>query len=167
MDDLLEDYVLLKCRVNEALVETEVNPGLSLLDFLREECGLTGTHMGCMTGHCGACTVMIDGEVAKSCLTLAASVTDRRITTIEGIANENGSLHPVQQAFWDESGLQCAFCAPGMVLATVALLRGNPEPNDREIREAIAGNLCRCTGYQSIVRAVHAASKLAMQVAKS
>ena len=159
MQDLLEDTVLVQCRINGKLRDAEVHPMTSLLDFLREELRLTGTHMGCMTGHCGACTVMIDGRVAKSCITLAASVQRKTITTIEGLADDDGTLHPVQQAFWDESGFQCAYCSPGMVLTTVELLETNPDPSETEIRQAISGNLCRCTGYQSIVRAVRAAAK--------
>ena len=111
-----------------------------------------------MTGHCGACTVMVNGRVIKSCITLAATVQRKKITTIEGLAGEDGKLHPVQQAFWDESGLQCAYCSPGMVLTTVELLELNPKPTDAEIRLALSGNLCRCTGYQSIVRAVRASA---------
>ena len=158
LQELLEDSVLLQCRVNGEAREVDIPPHLSLLDFLREELRLTGTHMGCMTGHCGACTVMIDGQVAKSCVTLAASVQRKAITTIEGLAAQDGTLNPVQQAFWDAGGFQCGFCAPGMVLTTMELLAENPAPSDEEIRSALAGNLCRCTGYQSIVRAVRAAA---------
>lgn len=158
MEDLLEHSVLLQCRINGEVVEEEIGPATSLLDFLREDRGLTGTHMGCMTGHCGACTVLIDGEVAKACITPAATLQRKKVTTLEGLATGSQQLHPVQQAFWDESGFQCAYCAPGMVLTTVELLSRNPEPTDLEIREAMAGNLCRCTGYQSIVRAVRAAA---------
>ncbi len=164
MEDILEHSVLLQCRVNGKAVEEEINPATTLLDFLRDDLGLTGTHMGCMTGHCGACTVMIDGRVAKSCITLAATVQRTKITTLEGVAPNPQNLHPVQQAFWDEAGFQCAYCAPGMVLAAMELLEANPDPSEPEIRDAIAGNLCRCTGYQSIVRAVKtAASNLRSQ----
>jgi aerobic carbon-monoxide dehydrogenase small subunit len=158
LEELLEDSVLLQCRVNGDAREVDIPPQLSLLDFLREELRLTGTHMGCMTGHCGACTVMIDGQVAKSCVTLAASVQRKSITTIEGLAARDGTLNPVQQAFWDAGGFQCGFCAPGMVLTTMELLQENTAPTDEEIRHALAGNLCRCTGYQSIVRAVREAA---------
>lgn len=166
LDELLEDSVLLQCRVNGETCEVDIPPHLSLLDFLREELRLTGTHMGCMTGHCGACTVMIDGQVAKSCVTLAASVQRCAVTTIEGLAARDGTLNPVQQAFWDAGGFQCGFCAPGMVLTTLELLGENASPSDEEIRRALAGNLCRCTGYQSIVRAVRdAAARLREQSA--
>lgn len=159
IEDLLEDSVLLQCRVNGQLRELEIPPYLSLLDLLRDELHLTGTHMGCMTGHCGACTVLVDGKVAKSCITLAATVQRKSITTIEGLAGTNGELNPVQQAFWDAGGFQCGFCAPGMVLTAMELLRNNPTPSEEEIRRALSGNLCRCTGYQSIVRAVTEAAR--------
>jgi aerobic-type carbon monoxide dehydrogenase small subunit (CoxS/CutS family) len=157
-EDLVQDTVLLQCRVNGQACEQEISPGVSLLDFVRDDLRLTGTHMGCMTGHCGACTVMVDGQVAKSCIALAATMHRRQITTIEGLRGADGKLSPVQQAFWDEAGFQCAYCAPGMLLAATALLRENDDPTDDEIRRALAGNLCRCTGYQSIVRAVRVAA---------
>jgi carbon-monoxide dehydrogenase small subunit len=160
LEELLEDSVLLQCRINGRPCEEDIEPGTSLLDFLRERRQLTGTHMGCMTGHCGACTVLVDGQVAKSCITLAATVQRRQITTIEGLKQPDGKLSSVQQAFWDEAGFQCAFCAPGMLLTATELLRENPEPSDEDIRRAMAGNLCRCTGYQSIVRAVRAAASV-------
>ena len=159
IQELLEDSVLLQCRVNGALCEEEIHPATSLLDFLREELRLTGTHMGCMTGHCGACTVMIDGRVTKSCITLAASVQRKKITTVEGLKNTDGSLHPIQEAFCEESGFQCGYCSPGMLLSTLELLRENSDPSDDEIRKSLTGNLCRCTGYQSIVKAVQTAAK--------
>lgn len=158
MQELLEDSVLLQCRVNGEPRDAEIHSATSLLDFLRDELRLTGTHMGCMTGHCGACTVMVDGRVVKSCITPAATVQRKKITTIEGLADKDGKLHPVQQAFWDESGFQCAYCSPGMVLTTVELLELNPKPTDAEIRLALSGTLCRCTGYQSIMRAVRASA---------
>jgi carbon-monoxide dehydrogenase small subunit len=158
MDKILQDTVLLQCRVNGQRVEAEIMPTTSLLDFLRDEQRLTGTHMGCMTGHCGACTVLIDGRVAKACITPAASVRRKDVVTIEGIGPDDGTLDPVQQAFWDETGFQCGYCAPGMVLTVVELLNENPDPSDLEVRHAIAGNLCRCTGYQSIVRAARVAA---------
>ncbi|MBT8447516.1 MAG: (2Fe-2S)-binding protein [Gammaproteobacteria bacterium] len=150
--------MLLQCSINGKRCELEIEPTTSLLDVLREQQRLTGTHMGCMTGHCGACTVLIDGRVAKSCITPAASVQRRKITTIEGLAAADGSLSPVQQAFWDEAGFQCGYCAPGMLLSVVELLEENDAPEDDDIRRAIAGNLCRCTGYQSIVRAARTAA---------
>jgi aerobic carbon-monoxide dehydrogenase small subunit len=160
VQELLEDSVLLQCRVNGAQCESEIAPATSLLDWLRDEQRLTGTHMGCMTGHCGACTVMIDGKVAKSCITLAASVQRKQVTTIEGLKLADGKLSPVQQAFWDAAGFQCAYCAPGMLLTTVELLQDNPDPSDDDIRRALAGNLCRCTGYQSLIRAVREAARV-------
>jgi carbon-monoxide dehydrogenase small subunit len=159
LEELLEDTVLLQCRVNGRTFEAEIQPSVSLLDLLREELRLTGTHMGCMTGHCGACSVLVDGRVAKSCITLAATVRGASITTVEGLAARDGTLSPVQQAFWDEAGFQCAYCAPGFLLTTVELLKDNPDPSEEEIRRAFTGNLCRCTGYQSIVRAVRTAAK--------
>lgn len=159
IDELIEESVLLQCQVNGRSRESEIPPSTSLLDWLREDLHLTGTHMGCMTGHCGACTVMIDGQVAKSCITLAATVQRRQILTIEGLRGADGKLSPVQQAFWDAAGFQCAYCAPGMLLTTTELLKENPDPSDDEIRRALAGNLCRCTGYQSIVRAVREAAR--------
>lgn len=159
MEELLEDTVLVQCRVNGQMREVEIPPSTSLLEFLRDDLRLTGTHMGCMTGHCGACTVMVDGQVTKSCITLAATVARKQITTLEGLRSPEGVLSPIQQAFWDEAGFQCAFCAPGMVLTATELLRENQDPTDDEIRQAMAGNLCRCTGYQSIVRAVRTAAR--------
>jgi aerobic carbon-monoxide dehydrogenase small subunit len=158
MEDQLEDTVLWIGQVNGTREEVEIEPATSLLDLLRDTLGLNGTHMGCMTGHCGACTVMVDGRVVKSCITLAASVSGSKLTTIEGLADRDGVLSGLQQAFWDEAGLQCHYCAPGMLLTAQALLEVNPSPTDDDIRHAIAGNLCRCTGYQSIVRAVRAAA---------
>lgn len=157
-EDLLEDTVLVQLRVNGTRHELEIQPTQSLLDLLRDDLRLTGTHMGCMTGHCGACTVLINGRVAKSCLTLAATLPRAEITTVEGLAGADGKLHPVQQAFWDAAGFQCGYCSPGFLLSTVELLEGNKAPTDDEIRHAFAGNLCRCTGYQSIVRGVQAAA---------
>jgi carbon-monoxide dehydrogenase small subunit len=163
IEELIEDSVLLQCQVNGKPCEAEISPSISLLDWLRDDRRLTGTHMGCMTGHCGACTVMIDGQVAKSCITLAATVQRKYITTIEGLADADGKLSVVQQAFWDAAGFQCAYCAPGMLLTATELLRDNPDPSEEEIRQALAGNLCRCTGYQSIVRAIREASRVMRQ----
>lgn len=154
----MTDSALVRLRVDGALHEIEVSPTASLLDVLRDQLGLTATHMGCMTGHCGACTVMIDGRTAKSCLTMAATIDGQTVTTLDGLSKSGQSLHPVQQAFWDAGGFQCGYCAPGMVLTTVELLAESPAPTDAEIRDALAGNLCRCTGYQSIIRAVKAAA---------
>jgi aerobic-type carbon monoxide dehydrogenase small subunit (CoxS/CutS family) len=165
LDELIEDTVLLQCSVNGRNREEVIPPCTSLLDWLRDDLRLTGTHMGCMTGHCGACTVMVDGKVAKSCITLAATVQRKQITTLEGL-KQSGMLSPVQQAFWDEAGFQCGFCAPGMLLTATELLNEIPNPTDDQIRSAIAGNLCRCTGYQSIVRAVRAAARVIQEASQ-
>jgi len=143
--------------VNGADREAEVEPRELLVYFLREGLGLTGTTVGCDTSSCGACTVLIDGESVKSCTVLAVQADGREVTTIEGLA-ENGKLHPVQEAFHASHGLQCGYCTPGMVLATVSLLAKHPDPSEEEIRHALEGNLCRCTGYQNIVKAVQAAA---------
>jgi aerobic-type carbon monoxide dehydrogenase small subunit (CoxS/CutS family) len=158
MDDLLTPVAYVEVRINGTLHELEVNPALSLLDVLREQLGLTGTHMGCQTGHCGACTVLIDGRIAKSCLTPAATLDRAKIVTIEGLRTADGALHPIPQAFWDQAGFQCGYCAPGMLMSTLELLAENPDPSDDDIDTALAGNLCRCTGYRSLVRSVKAAA---------
>ena len=132
----------------------------TLSDVLREECGLTGTHLGCEHGVCGACTVLIDGAPSRSCLMFAGQAQGAEITTIEGLAGDDGSLHPIQQAMMDAHGFQCAFCAPGFLMSAVALLEENPEPTNDEIREELSGNLCRCTGYQTIVAGVERAVEL-------
>jgi carbon-monoxide dehydrogenase small subunit len=143
--------------VNGARHEAEVEPRQLLVYFLREQLGLTGTVVGCDTSSCGACTVLLDGESVKACTVLAVQADGAEVTTIEGLAS-NGALHPVQQAFHEQHALQCGFCTPGMVLATVGLLAESPSPSDDEIRLALEGNLCRCTGYQNIVKAVKAAA---------
>jgi len=143
--------------VNGTSHSLNVDTRMLLVDLVRDELHLTGTHIGCRTGHCGACTVVLDGEVVKSCTVLAASADGTEITTIEGVAS-GGELHPVQQAIWDEHGTQCGYCTPGMVLAAVELLEENASPTDDEIKSGLAGNLCRCTGYQHIVNAVRRAS---------
>jgi carbon-monoxide dehydrogenase small subunit len=158
MEDLLVQSVLVNWRINGKAYELEVMPGASLMDVLRENLNLTGTHMGCMTGHCGACTVMIDGRIAKSCITQAATLPRAAITTIEGLKKPDGTLNPVQQAFWDEAGFQCGYCAPGILLSAMELLAEHPDPTDEQIDTGLAGSLCRCTGYNSIVRAVKAAA---------
>jgi carbon-monoxide dehydrogenase small subunit len=131
----------------------------TLADFLRHQLRLTGTHLGCEHGVCGACTILIDGRSARSCLMLAVQADGHRITTIEGLEDRDGTLHPLQQAFADHHGLQCGFCTPGMLTTLVELLRDNPDPSEEEVRVAISGNLCRCTGYQSIVTATLDAAK--------
>ena len=143
--------------VNGTRHELEVEPRELLVYVLRERLGLTGTTVGCDTSSCGACTVLLDGESVKSCTLLGVQAEDRDLTTVEGLA-QNGSLHPVQEAFHAAHGLQCGYCTPGMVMATVSLLSENPRPSEAEIRLALEGNLCRCTGYQNIVKAVQTAA---------
>jgi carbon-monoxide dehydrogenase small subunit len=139
---------------------SEVEPRLLLVYYLRENLRLTGTHVGCDTSQCGACTVLIGGKAIKSCTILAVQADGTEITTIEGLA-QNGELHPLQEAFWEKHGLQCGFCTPGMILTAKQLLQENPNPSEAEIRHGIEGNLCRCTGYQNIVRSIeYAAEKL-------
>ncbi len=143
-------------------------PGLVLLraaDVLRDQLDLTGTHIGCDTSQCGACTVLIDGRAVKSCTVLALQAEGRAITTIEGLSGGDG-LHPIQQAFWEKHGLQCGFCTPGVIMTVVDLLAASPDPSETEIRHAIEGNYCRCTGYQNIVAAIQAAAA-AMRASKS
>jgi aerobic carbon-monoxide dehydrogenase small subunit len=138
----------------------QVEPRTLLVHFLREQLNLTGTHVGCDTSQCGACTVIIDGRSAKSCTILAVQADGCEVTTIEGLAT-GGHLHALQEAFWEEHGLQCGYCTPGMILSAVNLLSDNPQPTERQIREGISGNYCRCTGYQHIVNAIqHAARKM-------
>ena len=143
--------------VNGVRHEAEVEPRELLVYVLRERLGLTGTNVGCDTSSCGACTVLIDGESVKSCTMLGVQADGHEVTTIEGLAT-NGSLHPVQQAFHEQHGLQCGYCTPGMIMATVSLLEEHPDPSEDEIRAALEGNLCRCTGYQNIVAAVRQAA---------
>ena len=143
--------------VNGTAQEHELEPRVLLVHFLREVLGLTGTNVGCDTSSCGACTVLVDGESVKSCTVLAAQADGSSITTIEGLASD-GRLHPMQESFREHHGLQCGFCTPGMVLAAVSLLREHPSPTEAEVREGLEGNLCRCTGYHNIVKAVLAAS---------
>jgi carbon-monoxide dehydrogenase small subunit len=155
----MPDRVALQVRVNGEVKQAEVEPRLLLSDFLRHHLGLTGTHVGCEHGVCGACTVLVDDEPARACLMLAVQAEGTSITTVEGLASADGPLHPVQQAFWDTHALQCGFCTAGMLITTVALLRETPRPSDAEIRAALSGNLCRCTGYQNIVSAVRLAAE--------
>jgi carbon-monoxide dehydrogenase small subunit len=146
----------IRVTVNGVAHEAAVEPRLTLADFLRQDLALTGTHLGCEHGVCGACTVLVDGQSVRSCLMLAVQVDGAELTTIEGMARD-GELHPIQQAFREEHGLQCGFCTPGFVMAIHELLRDNPHPSDEEIVDVLAGQICRCTGYQSILRAVHTA----------
>src|SRR5688572_3232242 len=144
----------------------EVEPRLLLVHFLRDVLGLTGTHVGCDTSQCGACTILMNGHAVKSCTVLAVQATGSEIMTIEGLA-KNGELHPLQEGFWEEHGLQCGYCTPGMIMTAVDLLAQNPSPSEEQIRRGIEGNLCRCTGYQNIVKAIqHAATKMAGAGAK-
>ena len=150
--------VAVRLVVNGETREAKVEPRVTLADFLREQLRLTGTHLGCEHGVCGACTVLVDGAAVRACLVFAVQADGAEVTTIEGMASPDGKLSPVQSAFRDCHGLQCGFCTPGFVVSVTAFLRDHPEPNDEEIREALSGNLCRCTGYQGIVKAVHQAA---------
>ncbi len=147
-----------RLTVNGTVHHAEVEARLSLADLLREHLGLTGTHVGCEHGVCGACTVLVDGRAVRSCLTLAVQLDGAEITTVEALAGPEGRLHPIQQAFSDEHALQCGFCTPGFLMAVHELLARNPDPDEDEIRDVLGGQLCRCTGYQGILRAVHAAA---------
>jgi carbon-monoxide dehydrogenase small subunit len=144
--------------VNGETRSATLEPRKTLADFLREDCRLTGTHLGCEHGVCGACTVLLDGRATRSCLVFAVQADGGDVTTVEGLA-ANGDLSPVQEAFQAEHGLQCGFCTPGFVVSATAFLESNPDPTDDEIREGLSGNLCRCTGYQGILRAVRAAAE--------
>ena len=153
------DKMHLKMTVNGQAVETEVEPRMLLIHVLREALGLTGPHIGCDTSHCGACTVDFNGRSVKSCTLFAAQAEGAEITTIEGLAAADGTLHPLQEAFREHHGLQCGFCTPGMITRAYRLLQETPSPSEAEIRQGIAGNLCRCTGYQNIVKAIQAAAE--------
>lgn len=144
--------------VNGKATERDVEPRMLLVHFLRDELGLTGANIGCDTTQCGSCTIHLNGTAVKSCTILAVQADGASITTIEGLAS-NGNLHPMQQAFWDKHGLQCGFCTPGMIMAATKLAEGNPHLTDEEIRHGLEGNLCRCTGYENIVRAVKAGAQ--------
>ncbi|MAA69966.1 MAG: (2Fe-2S)-binding protein [bacterium] len=140
--------------VNGVAVSHDVEPRTLLVQFLRENLGLTGTHVGCDTSSCGACTLILNGEAVKSCSLLAAQCEGAEVTTIEGLAASDGTLHPIQEGFREKHGLQCGYCTPGMIMSSVQLLQRNPNPSDQEIRHALEGNFCRCTGYDNIVKAV-------------
>ena len=144
--------------VNGEAREADVEPRLLLVHFLRDNLGLTGTHWSCDTSNCGACTVHLDGEPVKSCTVLAVRANGHEVTTIEGLAKD-GELHPIQQGFWEKHGLQCGFCTPGMILSACQIVQRHPDPSEAEIRRALEGNLCRCTGYANIVKAVQEAAK--------
>ncbi len=145
-----------RMKVNGVTHESEVEPRTTLVDFLRGPLALTGTHVGCEHGVCGACTILVDGRSARSCLMLAVQADGAEITTVEGLATPEG-LHPIQQAFVEEHGLQCGFCTPGFLMSLVELLNENPDPSDDEIKDVLGGQICRCTGYQSILKSVHSA----------
>jgi aerobic carbon-monoxide dehydrogenase small subunit len=143
--------------LNGKSISLEVEPRMLLVHVLREELGLTGTHIGCDTSQCGACTVFMDGSSVKSCTVFGVQVEGANVLTIEGL-KQNGDLHPLQQSFWDDHGLQCGYCTPGMIMSAYGLLKENPEPTESEVREGLRGNFCRCTGYHNIVKAVHSAA---------
>src|ERR687887_41652 len=158
----MADRVRVSVTVNGSAYARDVEPRDLLVYFLREELGLTGTHVGCDTSQCGACTVLLDGRAVKSCTLFAVQADGHELTTIEGPANtaaSNGQLHPLQEAFWNEHGLQCGFCTPGFIMTSAALLAANPRPTEAEIKKGLEGNLCRCTGYANIVKAVQTASE--------
>ena len=155
----MAEQLSVSINVNGTPQQAEVAPRTLLVHFLREQLGLTGTHVGCDTSQCGACTVLIDGRSVKSCTVFAAQADGSNVTTIEGVAGEGGDLHPVQEGFWEEHGLQCGYCTPGMIMSSINLLQANPNPSEQEIREGISGNFCRCTGYQHIVNAIQHAAK--------
>lgn len=146
--------------INGSVHNLSVEPRRSLADVIRDDVGLTGTHLGCEHGVCGACTVLVNGEPSRSCLMLAVQADGSSVTTIEGLAQADGTMHPVQQAMYEAMSFQCAFCSPGFLMGTVALLEANPNPSEHEIREELSGNLCRCTGYQSIVAGVETAVQI-------
>ena len=150
--------VPISLSVNGQLRSCDVDARMLLVHYLRDVLGLTGTKIGCDTSQCGSCTVLVDGVAVKSCTCLAAQADGTTVTTIEGLAPAPGTLHPLQEAFWNKHGLQCGFCTPGMIMAAHELLRTNPKPTDHQIRDGLEGNMCRCTGYQNIVRAVRAAA---------
>ena len=154
----MSDRRRIKLAINGSAVEREVETRMTLADFLRIELELTGTHLGCEHGVCGACTVLVNGQSVRSCLMLAVQANGREVTTVEGLA-VGGALNPLQQAFWENHGLQCGFCTPGMLMTLTEFLKHNPDPTEAQVRDAISGNICRCTGYQSIVASALAAAR--------
>jgi aerobic carbon-monoxide dehydrogenase small subunit len=152
------DQVPVVARVNGSVVSMAVEPRKTLADALREDCGLTGTHLGCEHGVCGACTVLLDGAPVRSCLIFAVQAEDRDIRTVEGLAPDGEELHPLQQSFWEHHGLQCGFCTPGFLMLAAGVLEADPDADDDTLREALSSNLCRCTGYQNILTAVQQAA---------
>ena len=155
----MSQSIAITVNVNGKLYKRDVEPRLLLSDFLRHELGLTGTHVGCEHGVCGACTILFDGESARSCLMFAVQADGHEVTTVEGLAESTEDLHPLQQAFWEAHGLQCGYCTPGILMTLIPFLKQNPNPDEDEIRHALSGNLCRCTGYQHIVDAVKLAAQ--------
>lgn len=153
-----EDFKNISLKVNGATHRLQVESRRLLADVLRDDLGLTGTNLGCEHGVCGSCTVLFDGQSVRSCLMFAVQANGHEITTVEGLAR-SGEMHPLQKAFWEEQGLQCGFCTPGFLMTAYELLQQNPDPSDEEIRAALSGNICRCTGYQHIVNAVRTAAK--------
>jgi carbon-monoxide dehydrogenase small subunit len=152
------EKVAVQIKVNGKSYSKEIEPRLLLVEFLREQCDLTGTHVGCDTTYCGACTVLLNGRAVKSCTMFAVQANGSEITTVEGLA-QDGSLHPIQKAFGDTYGLQCGYCTPGLMLSTWQLLSKSPEPDEKQIRKAISGNTCRCTGYMNIFKAIQQAGR--------
>ncbi|MCW2954546.1 MAG: (2Fe-2S)-binding protein [Conexibacter sp.] len=155
----MSSKVPIRLSVNGRVRELDVEPRLLLVHLLRDQLGLTGTHVGCDTSNCGACTVHLDGEAVKSCTVLAVQADGTKVTTIEGLAHGD-ELHPLQEAFWEDHALQCGYCTPGMIMAAADLLARNPDPSEEEIRHGLEGNLCRCTGYHNIVKAVQDAAEV-------
>ena len=157
-----EDFVTIRLTVNDVTHRLVVEPRRLLADVLREDLGLTGTNLGCEHGACGSCTVLMDGQSVRSCLMFAVQANGHEVMTVEGLAR-NGQMHPLQKAFWEQQGLQCGFCTPGFLMTAYELLQHNPDPGEEEIRSALSGNICRCTGYQHIVNAVRAAAQALAQ----
>ena len=157
-----EDFVTIRLTVNGVTHRLVVEPRRLLADVLREDLGLTGTNLGCEHGVCGSCTVLVDGQSVRSCLMFAVQANGHEVMTVEGLAS-NGQMHPLQKAFWEQQGLQCGFCTPGFLMTAYELLQHNPDPGEEEIRSALSGNICRCTGYQHIVNAVRAAAQALAQ----
>ena len=157
-----EDFVMIRLTVNGVTHRLVVEPRRLLADVLREDLGLTGTNLGCEHGACGSCTVLVDGQSVRSCLMFAVQANGHEVMTVEGLVR-NGQMHPLQKAFWEQQGLQCGFCTPGFLMTAYELLQHNPNPSEEEIRSALSGNICRCTGYQHIVNAVRAAAQALTQ----
>lgn len=149
----MKDSRKIQIEINGVIFERMIETRMTLSDFIRHECGLTGTHVGCEHGVCGACTIHLNGQAIRSCIMYAVQVNGQKVTTVEGLSQPDGSLHPLQQAFKNQNGLQCGFCTPGMLMTCTAYLEEKSDPTEREIREVISGNICRCTGYQGIVNA--------------